>query len=157
MSSHIPKVWELLDRFKDQCQLKGWKTSEHEDWVKTEEDEYHNFLWIQTVHPSTFEKIAVNHKCAIRKGVAYQVIDVSYTAWLFPKSPPKNLMQTFRENPELSRRTAIYDLSGAYAGNLLCLKLNETDSTVFREFERFLETELEVEVKPLHKLPALKR
>ncbi|MDH5391073.1 MAG: hypothetical protein OEX10_07990 [Candidatus Bathyarchaeota archaeon] len=156
MNLRIPKVWELIDLFKGQCQLKGWKTSEHEDWVKTGDDEYHNFLWIQTVHPSTFEKIAVKHKCAIRKGVSYQVVDVSYTAWLFPQSPPENLMQTVKEKPELSQRTAIYDLSLAYAGKPLCLKLNETDSMVFKEFEKFLEAELEVEVKPVHKLPALK-
>jgi len=156
MNLRIPKVWELIDLFKGQCQLKGWKTSEHEDWVKTGDDEYHNFLWIQTVHPSTFEKIAVNHKCAIRKGVSYQVVDVSYTAWLFPQSPPENLTQTVKENPELSRRTAIYDLSLAYAGKPLCLKINETDSTVFKEFEKFLEKELRVEIKPVHKLPALK-
>jgi hypothetical protein len=156
MNLPIPKVWKLLDLFKDQCQLKGWKISENEDWVKTGDDEYHNFLWIQTVHPSTFEKIALNHKCAIRKGVSYQVVDVSYTAWLFPQSPPENLMQMVKENPELSRRTAIYDLSSAYAGKPLCFKLNETDSTVFKEFEKFLEKELGVEVKPVHKMPALK-
>ena len=135
---------------------KGLKTSEHEDWVKTGDDEYHNFLWIQTVHPSTFEKIATNHKCAVRKGVSYQVVDVSYTAWLFPQSPPENLMQIVKENPELSRRTAIYDLSWAYSGKPLCLKLNETASIVFKEFEKFLEKELGVEVKSVHKLPALK-
>jgi hypothetical protein len=44
----------------------------------------------------------------------------------------------------------------AYAGKPLCLKLNETDSTVFKEFEKFLEKELGVEVKPVHKMPALK-
>jgi len=155
MNLPIPKVWDLLDRFKNQCKLKGWKISEHEDWVKAGDDEYHNFLWIQTVHPSTFEKIATNHKCAIRKGVSYQVVDVSYTAWLFPQSPPENLMQMIKENPELSRRTAIYDLSWAYGGKPLCLKLNETASMVFKEFEKFLK-ELGVEVKPVHKLPALK-
>jgi len=156
MTLPIPKVWELIDRFKDACQFKGWKISEHEDWIKTGDNEYHNLLWIQTIHPSTFEKIALNHKCAIRKGLSYQVVDVSYTAWLFPQSPPEKLMQIFEETPELSRRTAIYDLSLAYAGEPLCLKLNETDSKVFNAFEKFLEEELEVEVKPVHKLPALK-
>ena len=156
MNLSIPKVWKLLDLFKDQCQLKGWKSSEHEDWVKTGDEEYHNFLWIQTVHPSTFEKIAVNHKCAIRKGISYQVVDVSYTAWLFPQSPPENLMQMVNENPELSRRTAIYNLSLAHVDKPLCLKLNETDSTVFKEFEKFLQEELGVEIKPVRKLPGLK-
>jgi len=148
---HIPKVWELLDRFKDQCQLKGWKTSEHEDWIKTADDEYHNFLWVQTIHPSTFKKIVANHKCAIREGVSYQVIDVSYIAWLFLQSPPENLMETVKENPEYSRRTTIYDLSWAYTGKPLCLKSNETDSMVFKEFEKFLGEKLGVYVKPVHK------
>jgi hypothetical protein len=155
MVLRIPKVWELLDGFKGQCQLRGWKTSEHEDWVKIG-DEYHNFLWTQTVHPSTFEKIAVNHKCAIREGVSYQVVDVLYTAWLFLQGPPEGLVQTVKENPELSTRTAIYDLSWVYAGKPLCLKLNETKSKVFQEFERFLEETWGVEVRPVQKLPAQK-
>jgi hypothetical protein len=156
MNVTIPKVWKLLDLFKDQCRLRGWKTSEHEDWVKTRDDEYHNFLWIQTVHPSTFEKIALNRKCAIREGISYKVVDVSCTAWLFPQGPPENLMQTFEENPELSRRTAIYDLSLAYAGKPLSLKLNETDSMVFQEFEKFLQEKLGIEVKSAYTMPALK-
>jgi hypothetical protein len=155
MVLRIPKVWELLDGFKGQCQLRGWKTSEHEDWVKIG-DEYHNFLWTQTVHPSTFEKIAVNHKCAIRKGVSYQVVDVLYTAWLFLQGTPEGLVQTVKENSELSRRTAIYDLSWVYAGKPFCLKLNETKSMAFQEFERFLEETWGVEVKPIQKLPAQK-
>jgi len=155
MVSRIPKVWELLDGFKCQCQLRGWKTSEHEDWVKIG-DEYHNFLWTQTVHPSTFEKIAVNHKCAIREGISYHVVDVSYTAWLFPQGPPEGLLQIIKENPELSRRTAIYDLSWMYAGKPLCLKLNETKSRAFQEFERFLKEKWGVEVKPVQELPVHK-
>ena len=151
----IPKVWELLNGFKNQCQLRGWKTSEHEDWVKID-DEYHNFLWTQTVHPSTFEKIASNHKCAIRKGVSYQVVEVSYTAWLFPQSPPESLLETVKENPELSRRTAIYDLSWVYTGKPFCLKLNETESMAFREFERFLNKKWGIKVKPVQKLSAPK-
>ena len=155
MVLHIPKVWELLDSFKGQCQLRGWKTSEHEDWVKID-DEYHNFLWTQTVHLSTFKRIAVNHKCAIRKGVSYQVVDVFCTAWLFPQGPPEGLVQTVKEDPELSRRTAIYDLSWIYAGKPLCLKLNETKSMVFQEFERFMKKKWGVEIRPVQKLPAQK-
>ncbi len=33
-SSRIPEVWELLDLFKEQCQLKMWKISKPEDWIK---------------------------------------------------------------------------------------------------------------------------
>jgi len=134
----IPKVWELLKHFKCQCESKGWKTSDYEDWVK-KGGEYHNFLWTRTVHPATFEKVAMSRRCAIREGISYQVVEVSYTAWLFPESPPEKLIQMVTENPELSRRIAIYDLSSVYAGKPVCLKLNGTNSTVFKEFERFLE------------------
>ena len=142
----IPKVWDLLKRFKDLCRSRGWETSEHEDWVKTGED-YHNFLWIRTIHPSTFEKVALNQKCAIRKGLSYQVVDVSYTAWLFPRAPPEELVQRVLSSPELSRRTAIYDLSWVYAGKPVCVKLNMTESLVFREFESFLMDECGVELR----------
>jgi hypothetical protein len=154
MVSQIPRVWELLEGFKSQCQLRGWKTSENEDWIKID-DEYHNFLWTQTVHPSTFKKIASNHKCAILKDVTYQVVDVKYTAWLFTQGPPEDLLETVKEDPELSRRTAIYNLSWIYTDKPLCLKLNETKSMAFQEFEKFLE-KWGVEVKPVHKLPVQK-
>jgi len=134
---NIPRVWELLKHFRSQCQSKGWKTSDYGDWVK-KGDEYHNFLWTRTVHPSTFKKVAMSHSCAVREGVSYQVVEVSYTAWVFPETPPEELRQIVTENPELSKRIAIYDLSWAYAGKPVCLKLNKTDSTVFKEFERFL-------------------
>jgi len=143
----IPKVWELLKHFKGECESKGWKTSEYGDWVK-KGNQYHSFLWTRTVHPATFEKVATSRRCAIRKGVSYQVVDVSYTAWVFPEAPPEKVRQIVMENPELSRRVAIYDLSWAYAGKPVCLKLNETDSKVFREFERFLEKKCGVKIQP---------
>jgi len=149
----IPKVWELLKHFKDRCQSRGWETSKHEDWVKVG-NEYHNLLWIQMIRPSTFEKVATRHRCAIREGNSYQVVDVSYTAWLLPQAPPEKMMQIVTENPELSRRTAIYDLSWVYEGKPICLKLNETDSIVFQEFERFLEDKWGLEIKPAYKLSA---
>ncbi len=150
-SSQIPEVWELLTFFKARCQLKGWKASNSEDWVKTSDDNYHNFLCIQTVHPSTFQKIGLNRKVTICEGIAYQVVDVSCTAWLFLKSPPENFVESVKEDPELLRRTAVYDLSRAYSGKPLCLKLNETDSRVFKEFENFLEEKLGVEVLTFYK------
>jgi len=147
----IPKVWELLSRFKERCRSKGWRTSEHEDWVKVG-NKYHNFLWIRTIRPSTFEKIATRHRCAVREGVSYQVVDVSYTAWLLPQTPPEKMKQMVTENPQLSKMTAIYDLSWVNEGKPICLKLNETDSVVFQEFERFLKDEWRVELKPAYKL-----
>ncbi|RLI42890.1 hypothetical protein DRO69_09905, partial [Candidatus Bathyarchaeota archaeon] len=100
-----------------------------------------------TIHPSTFEKVATGRRFAIREGISYQIVDISYTAWVFPKPPPEKLMQMVSENSELSKRIAIYDLSGAYEGKPVCLKLNETDSPVFREFEKFLEEKCRVKIQ----------
>jgi len=147
MALSIPEIWDILGRFKRACQAKGWRTSESEDWVK-KGDQYHNFLWTQTIHPSTFKKIAANHRCAIDEGISYRVVDVSYAAWLFLHSPPEELIHAVTEDPELLQRNAIYDLSGVYAGKPICLKLNRTPSVVFAEFERFLEESWGVDVKP---------
>jgi hypothetical protein len=147
----IPKIWELLKNFKDFCKSRGWEISEHEDWVKTNDD-YHNLLWIRTIHPSTFEKVALNQKCAIRQGLSYRVVDVAYTAWVFPQTPPEELMQRVLNNPELSAKIAIYDLSWAYEGRPVCVKLNMTESQVFREFEDFLEDRCGVELKPARQM-----
>ena len=147
MALSIPEIWDILGRFKRACQAKGWKTSESEDWVK-KGDQYHNFLWTQTIHPSTFKKIAANHRCAIDEGISYRVVDISYAAWLFLHSPPEELIHAVTEDPELLQRNAIYDLSGAYAGKPICLKLNRTRSVVFAEFERFLEKSWGIDIKP---------
>ena len=151
----FPKVLVLIDSFKEQCQLRGWEINENEDWVKTDDGEYHSFLWTQTIHPSTFEKIAENHKCAIRRGISYEVVDISYIAWLFQERPPQFLINGVKENPELSKKTAIFDLSCAYTSEPLCRKLNETESTVFKEFEQFLKEEWNVTFKPVDEMPAL--
>jgi len=147
----IPRVWELVRSFKCECESRGWKASEHEDWVKAD-NEYHNFLWTRTVHPATLKKIAQEHKCAIKQGISYQVVDVAYTAWLFSEAPSEELLQTVAENPELSKRTAIYDLSWACSKRPVCLRLNKTESSVFQEFESFLEKKWGVEFKSVQGL-----
>lgn len=143
----VPNIWNLLKRFKEKCRSQGWAVSDREDWVKTG-DEYHNFLWARKVHPSTFRKVASNQKCAVQEDKSYRVVDVAYTAWLFPGNPPRNSIGMLKESPELSKRTAIYDLSWVYQGKPVCLKFNETGSPVFEEFERFLEKTWGVEIKP---------
>jgi len=153
--SVFPKAWDLIERFKDHCQSRGWKTSDREDWVKAG-DEYHNFLWIQTIHPSTFEKVALNRRSAIREGSSYRVVNVSYMAWLCSKKPPERLMQEIARNPKLLKVNAIYDLSQVYAGEPVCLKMNKTDSEVFEDFEKFLEEDLGVKLKSYQRSPLLK-
>lgn len=142
----VPKVWEVIRSFKEQCQSVGWKTSEHEDWVHAE-NHYHNFLWTRTIHPSTFKKIAKASKCAVREGVSYRVVDVTYTAWLFSEAPPEELIQTVMDNESIAKNTAVYDMSGLHSSKPTCMRLNSTGSKVFKEFENFLQKKWDVRFK----------
>jgi len=144
----MPTVWEILKEFKNLCRGRGWKISEHGDWVEVN-DEYHNFLWARDVHPSSFKKIAANRKCVVREGLGYNVVDASYTAWLFSKTPSETVVKIIFENPDISRRTALYDLSPLLEGKNTCVKLNHTESHVFQEFENFLRDELKIDLQPL--------
>jgi hypothetical protein len=147
----VPRVSELVYHFKRECESRGWEASQHEDWIKVG-NEYHNFLWTRTVRPATFKKITEEHKCAIRQGVSYQVVDVDYTAWLFSETPPEELLQMMEENPELFKKIAIYDLSWINSEKPICLKLNQTGSRVFQEFENFLEKNWGVKFKSIKAL-----
>lgn len=155
MNVQFPQVWNLIESFKERCRLSGWETCETEDWVRTEYDKYHNFLWTQTIRPSTFERIATNHKCGIRRGNSYEVVNISYMCWLFQGKPPEFLISMIKENPKLANKTAVFDFSCVYTGKRVCRKLNKTDSIVFYAFERFLEEEWNLEFKPLNEIPAL--
>jgi hypothetical protein len=144
----MPRVWEILKKFKDVCRGRGWKTSESEDWVETD-DKYNNFLWARDIHPSSFKRIASNRKCIVREGLSYRVVEAYYTAWVFSETPSETLVKTVFENPDFYERIALYDLSPLLEGKNLCVKLNHTDSPVFQEFEHFLRNELKVKLKPI--------
>lgn len=142
----VPRLWDIIQYFKEECESQGWKTSQNEDWIHTD-GTYHNFLWTRTVHPSTFNKIAIASKCALREGVNYRVVNVDYTAWLFSEPPPEELWKMIMDDPNLSAKTAVYDLSSMYSSEPICLKLNSTKSKVFREFENFLRKKFGVTFK----------
>ncbi len=143
----MPRVWEILKNFKDLCNHHGWKTTENDDWIKIN-DVYHNFLCTRYVYPSSFKKITLNKKCVIRDDFSYQVVEPSYTAWLFSEAPSKNLVETIFENPDFSSKIALYDLSPLLEGKKHCVTLNHTDSSVFQEFEQFLKNEFKIKLKP---------
>ena len=147
----LSKVWEILDKFKFFCGRFGWKTSEGEDWVEMEDD-YHNFLLARDVHPSSFKRITLDKKCVVQEGTSYRVVEAAYTAWLFSETPSEELVSTICENPAFSKSIALYDFSQVAKGKNLCVKLNDTGSCVFREFESFLQSEMKVRVEPLPRL-----
>jgi len=144
----VSTIWELIQCFKAECQSKGCRTSEHEDWVKIG-NEYHNFLWARTINPRTFKKIAEAHKCAIKEGISYRVVDVTYTAWILSEPMEDELIQTIAESPAIMETNAMYELTWEHSDKPFCLRLNKTDSGVFLEFENFLEKKLGVKLKPI--------
>lgn len=144
--TRVSKIWEILRRFKETCRFRGWRTAESEDWIEIN-NKYHSFLLARSVHPSSFKSIIANRKCVVRDGLSYRVVEASYMAWLFSESLPENLVNVFLEKPEFSRSVALYDLSPLMEGKKACFKLNYTDSPVFQEFERFLESEFGVKIE----------
>jgi hypothetical protein len=143
---NISKISEVLTKFKQFCRLHGWRTSENEDWIDLNDD-YHNFLTTKNVSPASFKTIIRNRKCVVHEGMNYTVVEPSHLAWLFSETPPKDLLSTILENPDFSRRIAIFDLSPTQEGKNTCTKLNNTDSPVFHEFETFLQTELKIKTE----------
>jgi hypothetical protein len=143
----MPRIWEILVKFKETCRFRGWRISENEDWVEAD-NHYHNFLLTRDIHSSSFQKIVKNGKCIVREGLSYRVVDASYTAWLFSEAPSKSIVKAVIENPDLAERIALYDMNPLFEGKNLCLRLNNTDSHVFKEFERFLKKEFKVKLSP---------
>lgn len=144
----LSRICEILKRFKNLCKSHGWKTSEKDDWVETKKG-YHNFLWARSIHPSSFRRITANRKCVVREGLSYRVVEPSYTAWLLSESPSEILIKAISENPDFSKKIALYNLSPISEGKNLGFKLNHTDSPVFQEFENFLKKELKVKLSPI--------
>jgi hypothetical protein len=144
----MSKIWEIMNRFKRSCGLRGWRTSENEDWIELDDD-YHNFLWTRNVTPASFKAIISNMKCIVQDGLSYSVVEPTHLAWLFSEVPQQDIIRIVLDSPEFSRRIAIYDLSSLLEGKNLCAKLNNTDSPVFHEFENFLKNELKVKVESL--------
>jgi len=143
-----PKIWDILENFQKICHSRGWKTSQ-ENIVKVK-TEYHNLIGTRTAHPSTFKRITSNKKVAIPDGRSYRVVGSDYTAWVFEQKPSKQLVETLAIEPELAKKTAIYDLSKFYCGKPLCMRLNKTRSPVFKEFEKFLKKSYRIKMKPLY-------
>jgi hypothetical protein len=93
--------------------------------------------------------VASERKCVIREAVTYRVVQASYTAWLFAQTPPEDLVRIVIDNPDFNGRTALYDLSLLLEGEKTCPRINNTESSVFREFESFLKQNLDVRLEQL--------
>lgn len=137
----IPLVWDLIRQFKRHCKSMGWWVSPYEDVIYAD-GEYHNFICAKKVHPKTFRAIAFNQRYPVRESDRlYRLVNISYMAWIFQEKPSGDIFAILAEDQDIRRHTAIYDLSDAYSERAICIKVNETKSIVFQEFERFLRDE----------------
>ena len=127
---------------------------ENDDLVRAK-DEYHKFIWKNSVQPKTFERVGANPFCCLREEISLRKVVLSYIAWVLSQTPSESIIRMMAEEPSFPKRIAIYDLSEAYSGKSACLRLNETKSIVFKEFEKFLRVEYNVRFQPLCKLPPL--
>ena len=145
-------IWDYIDKFKNHCyKSKNWKVYEGEDLIQVK-NKFHKFVWIQHVRPFTFESMITNPLCAIREGVSYRTVRISFMAWVLPQPPAAAVLRLFEENPDISKWVALYDLSRISKDLPACSKLNETKSVVFQEFERFLSNCYGIELEPSLKL-----
>jgi len=143
----VKPIWEIVKRFEFRCKSKGWKINDKEDIIRCS-GKFNNLLWTRRIRPSTFTSIARDTTTAIQKEKSYQSIDVSYNLWICPTPVSNSIKKTINQNPELLKRNAIYDLSKIRTAKT-AEKLNRTASPVCQEFERFLEDELNIGVKPI--------
>lgn len=141
---NIPVIWDLIKQFKRQCKLMGWWASLYEDIVYAD-GEYHNFFCAKKVYPKTFRVISLSSLYPVRENdMIYRLVSVSYVAWILQEKPPEDIFKMLDEDQRMRRRVAVYDLSEAYSEKPVCIRLNETNSVVFREFERFLKEEYNI-------------
>lgn len=142
----IPLVWDLIKQFKCQCKLMGWWVSPYEDIIYAG-GEYHNFFCARKVYPKTFKVISLSHIYPVRENdIFYRLVNVSYTAWIFQERPSEDMFMMVASDHDMQKHIAIYDLSGAYSERPICIKINETKSIVFQEFEKFLKNEYNIDL-----------
>ena len=146
----FPKIWEVVEGFKENCLLRGWKVQGYADVVEAN-GEYHNILWVLRTNPATFKSIVTNPlKCAIKEDNSYHVVNVPYIAWITLEKLPHESMMLLKHKPQLLEKVAIYDLSKCRGSKPVCLTLNRTKSIVFNEFENFLQKTLCTNMKTLN-------
>jgi len=147
----FPRIWDIVERFKPECNGKGWKVYENEDLISVG-NEYHYFVWTRHLHPSTFQKVIMKTLIPLREGTFHKRVNISYMAWITSESVSKEILRAFLKYPKLSRRVAIYDISPIYKGESICFKINKTESIVFQEFERFLNKKYGIVFKHIYEI-----
>lgn len=141
----VPQIWDLLSAFSEHCQSKTWNYYNNGTVIEAD-DKYHRFIWTRGLHLHTFKNLIQNPLCTVCVDKTYKFTQPAYTAWILAESPIADLwLYLIHDAPELLSNVAIYDLSRVYSdGSSICLKINETRSPIFHEFETFLTTKYNI-------------
>lgn len=134
------RIWDLLRRFKERCQSKGWKAGDEGNWVKLGEN-YYVFTWFKEIAPSAFASIVGDGRSSIFEDDFWSVKNAKCAIFISLSGFSKKIIEMVNKTPELSKRVALYDLSHFE-------KLVNTRSQVLVEFERVIKKEYGAELKP---------
>lgn len=146
----IPETCDLMHTFKEHCSSKNWKVYNNGDVVEVDH-EYHKFFWIRIPSIVTVKNIVLHAICPLCEDDSYRLITPTYMAWVLPEAfSEKAWSCLLHTTPELFKTIAFYDLGRVYSdGESQGVKLDETNSIVFHEFERFLKKKYGVVFTPL--------
>ncbi|MBS7634760.1 hypothetical protein KEJ34_04600 [Candidatus Bathyarchaeota archaeon] len=111
-------------------------------------------MLVHQAHFETFRKVVAKTHLHVRDGNSYRIADVPYVALISQTAIPKSIINFLLSNPSLLQKVALYDMSPLYEGKRFCLRINETDSSVFRKFEDFL-VKHGFGIKLLREIPSL--
>lgn len=132
------KIMGLVRRFES-IERQGWKWQEWGDVVEVD-GKYHAFLVsaMLRISDSSFMNVSKKRTAALEDktgGVRY--LSISYQAWILGTNSNRltNLLRQLA-NENTSRTNAVYCLA---SNRTTCFVYNNTDSVVFKQFERFLE------------------
>lgn len=134
----FPLQMRLLRRFQN-VERQGWIWQEFGDIVKTH-DKYHSFLVVATIDElgdSRFARVSKKRTTVYEDKTGEHYLTVSYQAWLFgtPSERLPNLLR-YLEDEKISKTNAVFCLDLQQS---TCWVHNNTESVVFKYFERFLE------------------
>lgn len=130
--------WQIIEEFRQNCRKKGWIVLEGKDLIDEREGKYHYLIPVHQIYPETFKRVTSTLYHHVKEGLSFKSIPVSYIAWVSYKLIPEDVIRILINKPELASKVALYDFNQLSSGEKKCLKMNETDSVVFQEFEAFL-------------------
>jgi hypothetical protein len=144
------RLSECLEKFMKQCiKTQSWKTYNEQNLVQTKTG-YHKFVIVDRPQLWDFKNAIRNPTTIIHDVYGYRTVKNNFTALISFEPVSAGLLLWFEEDPRLSNQIALYDLGSAIKNPISFSKINQTNSEVFFEFEKFLSEVYQI------KLPAFR-